>query len=463
MLKGGMDIMLIRFNVSNFLSFDELQEFSMIGGKVRSKTEHVEDDRNIKLLKFAAVYGANAAGKSNLISAMDFARTTIVEGLPDGHSNKYHKIKTSNKEKPSYFEFEIKIKDKYYAYGFEIVLSRGSIISEWLVELSSNGQDKEIFTRDIKNKTYTIGYFESEEILNRLDVYMQDALSEDSKLFLTILNENKNSLYEKYPDLNVYRRVFRWFQKQLDINYPDRPISNYSYFVIEKNTSEISNIISAFGTGISNVKIVEASIENIAQKIPKEILEDVTSELEKQAKKLKNSKSKNQAGILLRGDKEFFVFNVNKDDGVKIMTIEFEHFNSESFFALSEESDGTRRLLDLIEVLLSKNSNKIYVIDEVDRCLHPQLTYKLVEAYLEVCKESQRQLIVTTHESRLLDFDLLRRDEIWFVEKDKNGHSSLYSLEAYNERFDKKIDKAYLEGRYGGVPIFSTVFPLKEE
>ena len=92
--------MLIRFNVSNFLSFDELQEFSMIGGKVRSKTEHVEDDRNIKLLKFAALYGANAAGKSNLISAIDFARATIVEGLPDGHSNKYHKIRTSNKEKP---------------------------------------------------------------------------------------------------------------------------------------------------------------------------------------------------------------------------------------------------------------------------------------------------------------------------------------------------------------------------
>ena len=192
-------------------------------------------------------------------------------------------------------------------------------------------------------------------------------------------------------------------------------------------------------------------------------MEEVTSELEKQAKKLKNSKSDNQAGILLRGDKEFFVFNVNKDDEVQIMTIEFEHFNSESFFALSEESDGTRRLLDLIEVLLSKNSNKTYVIDEVDRCLHPQLTYKLIESYLEVCKENQRQLIVTTHESRLLDFDLLRRDEIWFVDKDKNGHSSLYSLEAYNERFDKKIDKAYLEGRYGGVPIFSTVFPLKEE
>ena len=73
------------------------------------------------------------------------------------------------------------------------------------------------------------------------------------------------------------------------------------------------------------------------------------------------------------------------------------------------------------------------------------------------------QLIATTHESRLLDFDLLRRDEVWFINKRNTGESDIYSLEEYNERFDKKIDKAYLEGRYGGVPIFSTLFPVVEE
>ena len=69
-------------------------------------------------------------------------------------------------------------------------------------------------------------------------------------------------------------------------------------------------------------------------------------------------------------------------------------------------------------------------------------------------------MIVTTHESRLLNFELLRRDEVWFANREKYGPTELYSLEDYNERFDKKIDKAYLEGRYGGVPIFETVFPV---
>ena len=117
------------------------------------------------------------------------------------------------------------------------------------------------------------------------------------------------------------------------------------------------------------------------------------------------------------------------------------------------------RMLDLIEILLS-NEPKTYVIDELDRCLHPSLTYKFVKSFLQLAAKRNVQLIVTTHESRLMDFDLLRRDEIWFVNKRENGTSDIYSLEEYNTRFDQKVDKAYLDGRYGGVPIFNTVFPV---
>ena len=102
------------------------------------------------------------------------------------------------------------------------------------------------------------------------------------------------------------------------------------------------------------------------------------------------------------------------------------------------------------------------MIDELDRCLHPSLTYKFVEIFLKLASKKEIQLIVTTHESRLMDFELLRRDEIWFVDKRKSGESNIYSLEEYNTRFDQKIDKAYLEGRYGGVPVFNAVLPIKE-
>lgn len=107
--------------------------------------------------------------------------------------------------------------------------------------------------------------------------------------------------------------------------------------------------------------------------------------------------------------------------------------------------------MDLLTVLFENRQGSVFVIDEIDRCLHPQLTYKFVEEYLKIAMFQDIQLIVSTHESRLLEFDLLRKDEIWFVDKNAGGESTIYSLDEYNERFDKKIDKAYLEGRYGGV------------
>ncbi|WP_152495384.1 AAA family ATPase, partial [Dehalobacter sp. UNSWDHB] len=142
-------------------------------------------------------------------------------------------------------------------------------------------------------------------------------------------------------------------------------------------------------------------------------------------------------------------------------TIVFNHGN-DAVFDFSEESDGTRRILDLIEILFS-GEGKVYIIDEIDRSLHPQLTYKFIQEFLTAARKRNIQLVITTHESRLLDFGLLRQDEIWIANKTLSGTTELYSLDEYNVRFDKKVDKAYLEGRYGGIPIFSTIFPVKED
>ena len=154
--------MLIWFNVKNFLSFSEREdggseEFSMIAGKVRNKKAHVYDNDKIKLLKFAAIYGANAAGKSNLVKAMDFMKQVVLFGLPKGHTDKYCKIDEANKEKESYFELEIKLGEKYYAYGYEVILSQSKFVSEWLIELTSDNNEKVIFSRDIKNGTFEFG------------------------------------------------------------------------------------------------------------------------------------------------------------------------------------------------------------------------------------------------------------------------------------------------------------------
>ncbi len=458
--------MLIRFNVRNFLSFNrkedgKTEEFSMIAGKVRNKKEHIGDDGNLRLLKFAAIFGANASGKSNLIKAMGFMRETIVDELPDGYTEFYCKTDQANKEQPSYFEVEIKFKEKYYAYGFEVFLNRGEFCSEWLIELTADNREKLIFSRDILAGTYEFGNaLNTKGLREKLDVYAEDIQEDNSVLFLSIMNRNKRTLYEKYEKASILREVYLWIERSLDINYPDEPISNYSYMADTKNVKEVCNLIEAFGTGITGFKMVEVPTEKVLSYLSKPERESVVKRIENLISSAQKDQERHVKGLIMRSPRDFFILEI-KNDNVVCRTIQFSHNGKETLYEMWEESDGTVRILDLLEILLSEEG-KTYVIDELDRCLHPSLTYKFVDSYLQMAANKNIQLIVTTHESRLLDFDLLRRDEIWFVNKRKSGESDIYSLEEYNSRFDQKIDKAYLEGRYGGVPVFSTVFPIKE-
>ncbi|HIR88670.1 MAG TPA: ATP/GTP-binding protein [Candidatus Fimimorpha faecalis] len=456
--------MLIRFNVKNFLSFDsrengKSEEFSMLAGKVRNKKEHVYDTGDAKILKFSAIYGANASGKSNLVKALSFMRRTILKGLPKGHTDAYCKVNKENKKKESYFEMEILLDGKYYAYGFEVVLSQSKFISEWLIELTPDSREKTIFLRDIINGQFEFGKeLKEKTLIDKLNVYAEDVRDDTSVLLLQIMNQNKKNLYQEYKKAAILKKVYLWVMQSLDINDPNRLISDYSYMARTENIEKICKIIAAFGTGITNFKMVEVPIEKILGELPKPIQEKLIADIEK---KMIETERDSYKGIIMRSDKEFFILEFDEEK-IICKTIQFSHGNQDILFNLSEESDGTVRILDLLEILLSEE-NKTYVVDELDRCLHPSLTYKFVELFLKLAEKKNIQLIVTTHESRLMDFDLLRRDEIWFVNKRKNGESDIYSLEEYNTRFDQKIDKAYLEGRYGGVPIFSTVFPIEEE
>lgn len=459
--------MLIRFNVRNFLSFASredggTEEFSMIAGKVRGKKGHLYDDGKIKLLKFAAVYGANAAGKSNLVKAIDFMKQVVVVGLPDGHTDRYCKIDPENINRPSYFEMEILLGGKYYSYGFEIILSQSKFISEWLVELHADDTEKVLFTRDIIKGTYELGgELARKGLKEKLDVYADDIRGDSTVLFLSIMNQNKKNLYESYESAAILKNVFVWILESLDINYPDQPISDYSYLAKADKVNEVCKIISAFGTGITDFKLIDVPIEKVLHGLPKTLQDRIMSSIEQKQVEVRNNSKIRMINMILRTRSDLFIMAIDGGEKIKCQTIEFCHGKKNVLFNLEEESDGTVRILDLLEILLS-GEGKTYVIDELDRCLHPSLSYKFVETFLQLAAEKNIQLIVTTHESRLMDFDLLRRDEIWFVDKKDTGESDIYSLEEYNARFDQKIDKAYLEGRYGGVPIFSTIFPVKE-
>ena len=157
---------------------------------------------------------------------------------------------------------------------------------------------------------------------------------------------------------------------------------------------------------------------------------------------------------ILKTPTHIFIITVDRDNSMSFSELKFKHKNG-TLYSLFEESDGTVRLVELFSVLFN-NKDKVFVIDEIDRSLHPLLTYNFIKSFRT--KKGNNQLIVTTHEDMLLDFSILRRDEIWFVEKNEEGNTSLYSLEEFKERFDKNIANAYLDGRYGAVPRLQNLF-----
>ena len=448
--------MLSEFKVSNFLSFDEEQTFSMEAGKVRNNIDRVYTENKFKLLKFMAIYGANASGKSNLVNAFDFAQSVILSGIPIGCGSSYCRLNDKNKDIPSCFEFTIKIANEKYIYGFEILLNSGYFIKEYLSHVRYGTTCKTIFYRDITNAKYEVASFFKDSTINeRLKIYAEDIKADNSVLFLRLMNQNKDSLYNSDSSIMIYKSIYHWFKYKLSVNSPERPITNYPYLMDSTNVNEIGRLLASFGTGVSEFVIADVSLDKIASKIPNDLMQDIANNLNEQKKFYSENNITSTPAVMIRSSEDNLMFIIGLDgEDMQCKTLEFKHERTNAVFSLSEESDGTIRLLDLIEVLLSEESERVYIIDEVNRRFHPLLTYKFIERYLKLATTRNIQLIVTTHESKLMDFELLRKDEIGFVDKNEDGKSSIFSLENFGDRFDKKVCKAYLKGEYGAVPRF---------
>lgn len=460
--------MLVRFNVKNFLSFYEREdpethnvvshEFSMIPGKARLNSEHIHQNKTQNLLKFAAIYGANASGKSNITKAVDFFRAMAITGkCPVGSTEKYSKIEVENKNKPSYFECEILLDEELYSYGFEVTLSTAVIESEWLTRISRESETN-LFYKDGKDDDY---HFSSDLADNQALKIYQQGIKGSNSLFLCEMNKNKQGFYLNNSNAQILQKVFNWIKDNLEIVSPNFPVKDTAFLINTTSLSKVADLLNSFDTGIVSIKKIKEDPEKIFETVPAAIRNEIFKQIDFFTTLKNQKKLGGKWGSLIRNRNDILGFELDENLNLKAYSFQFEHknVNPDTHFRISEESDGTARLFELVEILLSKKE-KTYVIDELDRCMHPCLTYKFIQNFFEYTKKNKTQLIVTTHESRLLDFNLLRRDEIWFVNKDNNGNSNIYSLEEYNERFDKKIDKAYLEGRYGGVPLFTTLFPI---
>lgn len=440
--------MLIQVNVQNFKSFNELNSLNLIASnKLRKQKERLYESDTISLLKSTVIYGSNASGKSNFVEVLRFMKECVMnQEIPIESYNWYCRNHEDNKEKISSFSVQLLLNEDCYEYGFDAILNTQTIKDEWIVDLNKK---KILYQRNNDGKPLN-GLNLGREDRMRMEIYLDDFLHNDKSLFLTEMNRNKS--FDKDSELSVYHRIYNWFVKDLNVVLPDMPLTKFSYYYDESTLSNIKKIVRSFDTGIEDIEIKNMSEEQLQNKIGISLYKDVINELKKNVQK-----QGQELNLSMRSKKEFFNITMNDNYDLEIKTLCFKHGQSMLDFEFCEESDGTKRVFDFLDILLNKNQNSVYVIDEMERSLHPNLFNRLIELLNEYQKQSNIQVIFTTHESSIMKQDLFRRDQIWFIERNKDNDSRIYSLDTFNERFDKKISKVYLEGRYGVIPQFKSL------
>lgn len=459
--KEGMD-MLVGFSVSNYKSFEETQSISFVASKITRHKEHVWAHGNKKILKSGLIFGANAGGKSNLIKAIQFSKEIIVNGLEKVNLNKSHfRIDSSMYKIPGVFEYRIIIDDQEYSYGLAISYANREIIGEWLVRIETSGDETYLFNRNVDEDNISYAdsevYDITEEEKQKMRFYLE-GFSEnitDAYKRKSILNDIALRVNDKIGVFAEIKKVYKWFD-EIIILFPSTKYNGLND-VAADDTRRVffSEMMSYFDTGIEAIEgqSQEMDFDKILEKIPRADAEKI---------KIDISNAANERPIMFKVDEQAYILRKDENGNIVYNKMLLNHGNAEDMFEYIDESDGTKRLFDLIPLFYENRKASVILIDEIDRSLHTNLTRKFLELFFELMEGSKCQLIATTHDSNLLDLELLRQDEIWFIERQEDHSSKIFSLNKFKERFDKKIDKEYLLGRYGAIPIFNDNCVLEE-
>lgn len=423
----------------------------MKAGKLRTKKEHLyENTEKGNILKFCAIYGANSAGKSNLSKAMNFLRAFVLIGKPSQNSSElYCMTRKENKEKSTFFEICILVDGVPYTYGLEINLQAQIVQKEWLY-YEKTEKPRYLFKKE--SCEAGIEFFDILKDIKELSV-LGKVFSSGESPFLFSINHNTRRFFEENPSAIILNKIFNWFSQNFEVIYPDQAINDTALLGENGGLAEYSRLLSEFKTGIVRIDEEDTSEEKVKNSIS--LLDRANLELQMNIVNTFNKASGNKQkwAAIVRNRANIFTIRMDENGNAEYKVLKFVHKykDEEVKFEMRRESDGTYRLFQLLDILLT-SKNKVYMIDEISRCMHPLLTIKFIEKFLEECKNRNVQLIVTTHETHLMKHEYLRRDEIWNCEQNENGETLLKSFDRPEVRIDKVIEENYLEGNFGGLP-----------
>lgn len=414
--------MIINFRVKNHLSIKEENSLSMVASSGKKETDELRQNAIIKLenevllLPVSVIYGANASGKSNVVDSINIFKNLVLGNFQDSGIPilpiEPFRLEVESEQEPSLFEITFYHNKKIFRYGIE--LSMVQILKEWLFEKENRPRTKErqIFARENEslmphNELFKIGKIILKQNLIKKQVPI---LSLGNQLN----DEKAKEVFSLFRNLNVidahHDELFQSYSKQM--------LSN------TEMSKEMGDLVSKADLDIRKLGLAEyKSKEN-----PEEVQQLVVTQHKKYNRK-------------------------------------HEEVGTATFMLNKHESGGTRKLFNLSGPIIDTIKNgRVIVIDEMDSKIHPNLLQRIVLLFQNPQINTKgAQLIFVTHDTNLLGADILRRDQIWFTEKDNFGATKLYALTEYSVRNKEAIEKNYIEGKYGAVPALGNFDNYLEE
>lgn len=439
--------MLIKFAIENWEAFRDETTLNLIGTLERQHGEtlaKMQGHRSLKILPTASVYGGNASGKTSLFEALDFLRDLVVRGrdVDEDVAPYPFMLDEDSRLKPTVMDIMFSVSDTVYHYLLE--LERTRLASESLTIVRDRGRVDVLYMRHIGD---TQGSFFNEDFFRDIDrVRFVSEGTRENQPFLT------NAVSQNVHELDA---AYRWFRDSLRLIGVGNEVTSFAHYYANPDfLAYASEVLWSLDTGVRKIDGEVVDIDSVP--VPDRLIKGIPEG---------DSDTVFIGSFSRKQDYDFDMYVVETRSGQRRAKHirSYHEFSDGSMapFDLSQESSGTKRLIGLIPMMydLSKTVSKerVYVIDELDRCFHTMLTKRIVELFLESCdKNTRKQLLFTTHDLFLMDQSLLRRDEMYISEREYDGTASLTGLNEFaGIRFDKDLIRSYMEGRFGGIPMFS--------
>jgi predicted ATPase len=446
--------MLVSLSIANFRSFADEQTFSLVASKRLSGThdDHLIQipDSEESVLRCAVLYGANGAGKSNLLKALRYAEMFVLRARGKKSSGTGREPFRFGGESngPSTFDLQFIAAETLYHFGFSV---DEHVAEEWLA-YTSGGREKTLYERTTDtNGKVAINAPGLKNSGQKLEAMVTVGGPPNQSFLATV----RATLDREELGAHIHN-VISWFE-DIALIGPEQPLAPIGAMLSDdpEFLDFAGTFLKSSSTGVDHLRVdkIAMSEDELRSLLPRDLYSRIVDDAP-------------EGGVRLQLSEGSELFIEPKGESYRLTVQAAHQCNNGSVVPLdmAEESDGTQRLLNLLPALyFAQNSSGVYFIDEIDRSMHPVLVRKLFEFFLKKCTGEKRQLIVTTHESTLLDLELLRRDEIWFAEKDQSARTHLYSLTDFKVRKDLQIRKGYLEGRFGGIPFLGDLDALSHD